>query len=146
MFLRTSRSFPEELDRLTVECNKSYVEIASAVNNRVIGIFPVNKPAITGNSYYLTSSRQQTLRQIFSITSYTNFNHGISTTSIPFFPVIKGSGFNGVNYFPIPFVNGSDTTGQVEVFVNSTQVVFVAGVNAPTITSGIIELEWMSPV
>ena len=44
-YLRTSREFPEELHQLTVEINKTYVDIANAVNARVIGLFPTNRPA-----------------------------------------------------------------------------------------------------
>lgn len=144
-YLRTSRDFPEEIHQLTVEINKTYVDIANAVNNRIISIFPVKRPALTGESWFLKENfRQQTFRQVYNITSYTNFNHNIDTSSIALFTVIRGMGFNGTNYFPIPFVNGSDPTGQVEIFANSSQVKFVAGVNAPTITTGFILLEWLS--
>ena len=69
-YLRTSREFPEELHQLSVEINKMYVDVAGAVNERTIGLFPVNRPSQTGNSYYIFQNRkQQTLRQVYTFTA-----------------------------------------------------------------------------
>lgn len=145
-FLRTSREFPEELHQLTVEVNKSYVDIANAVNNRTIGIFSTNRPAITGESWFLNNQRQQSLRQVYSISSYAAFNHGISVQDISTFTVIRGIGFDGTNYFPIPYVSPVNANGQVGIFVTPTQVVLTSGVGSPVLTKGIIILEWLSNV
>ena len=39
-YLQTSRNFPLEAQPLAVEVNKSYVDIANSVNNRMIGLYP----------------------------------------------------------------------------------------------------------
>ena len=52
-YLRTSRSFPKDIDLLQVEVDKSYIDIAQKVNDRSIGIYPTNRPAITGDTWYL---------------------------------------------------------------------------------------------
>jgi len=53
-YVRTSRQFPfDDVALLAMEINKAYIDIANVVNNRVIGLFPVNRPAITGESYFL---------------------------------------------------------------------------------------------
>jgi len=68
-YLRTTREFPEEIHQLSVEINKCYVDIASAVNNRTISIFPKNRPAVNGENWFITNQRQQGFRQIYTFTS-----------------------------------------------------------------------------
>lgn len=92
-FLRTSREFPLESQPLSVELNKSYIDIAIAVNSRVIGIFPTNRAAITGESWFLTNQKQQTLRQIYPFTAAGNIAHGINTATIFGFTRIYGAFF-----------------------------------------------------
>lgn len=150
-YLRTSREFPEELHQLTVEVNKTYLDIANAVNARTIGIFPVNRTAQTGESWYFSSTRQQTLRQVYEF--------GViaagATLNIPY----KISGFNRlVRLFgaiktatderPIPFVSATDPTGNIEVRLDTSgnQIVIVNGASAPSIVSGQIVFEWLSQV
>lgn len=144
-FLRTSRSFPEEISELCVHLNKSYIDIANAVNARTISLFPVNRPANNGESWYFTGNkRQQGFRQIYEISSYSTFNHGLDFNSINFFTKIYGIGYDGTNYFPIPYVSPVAVTGQVGIFVTPTQVIITSGVGSPVITSGIIILEWIT--
>lgn len=142
-FIRTSREIPEDLHQLTVEVNRAYVDIAEAVNRRTIGLFPTNQPAITGESWFLTSSRQQTLRQIYSISSYAPVTHGINFSGLTAFSTIRATGFDGTNYFPIPFINGANTVG---IFVSPTQIQFIPTGVVPAIVSGIVILEWLSNV
>ena len=67
-YLRTTREFPQDIKQLTQEVNKSYLDIANAVNARTIGIFGVARPSVTGESWYIFGNRrQQTARQIFNI-------------------------------------------------------------------------------
>ena len=146
-YLRAQRNFPSEnLKNLAVQMDLAYIDIASKVNARTVGIFALNVPIVNGEEWYLkgTSLPQQALRQIYSISSYTSFNHNINFAGVSFFTKISGVGFDGTNYFPLPFVNGSNTAGQVEMYVSPSQVVFVAGGSAPAIQSGIILLEWVS--
>ena len=78
-YLRTSRKFPSnDLNRLTLEIDKTYVDIANAVNSRTIGIFPANVQVATGENWFINSKQnQQTLRQVFTFTSTTTINHGL---------------------------------------------------------------------
>jgi hypothetical protein len=145
-YLRTSRNFPREIGQLTVEVDRSYVDIANAVNQRVIGIFPTNVPAVTGESWFFTNQRQQSLRQIYSISGYSSFNHNINFNSVSTFTKISGIGFDGTNYFPLPFVNGTVVTNSVEMYVTPTEVVFVSSAGSPQAISGFVLLEWLSMV
>lgn len=144
-YLRTSREFPEDIKQLTQEVNKSYIDIAGAVNVRTIGIFPISRPAITGESWYIYGNRrQQSVRQVFNITSLTSFNHNLFWDDIQFFSVIRGIGYDGTNYYPIPYVNATDATANIGIYVTPTQVVFTTGADSPVITSALIILEWLS--
>jgi hypothetical protein len=149
-FLRTSRNFPEEAQPLAVEVNRSYVDIAEKVNERTIGIFATNRGAVTGESWFLTSQRQRTLRQIFSITGPGNINHGININSVVMFTRIYGTFVDNstpVKYFPLPYVDATAANNQIQLVVTSTQIQVTAGGGAPpTIVKGIVVLEWLTNV
>ncbi len=145
-YLRTTREFPEELYQLTVEVNKAYVDIANAVNNRTISIYPTNLSAITGNNYYLAGNRrQQSLRRVYEFTSAGNIVHGIDTVNFSGFTQIYGTFTNGTNWYPLPYVDVTATNNQVSIVVTPTQIQITAGAGTPpTITRGFCILEWLS--
>ncbi|MGB8840820.1 MAG: hypothetical protein WCC64_07090, partial [Aliidongia sp.] len=69
-FLPLARNFPAEIKQFTVEVNKSYVEIAGAVNSKTIGVFSTVSPAIDGEEWFISgNSRQQGLRQVYTFTT-----------------------------------------------------------------------------
>lgn len=145
-FLRTTREFPEEIHKLTVEINKSYVDIAQSVNQRTIGIFPTNRPAVTGNTFFLSSSsRQQTLRQIYQFTGAGSIPHNINISQIWGFASITGTFTDGSIWYPLPYVNATAANNQVSVTVDSTNIIITAGGGSPpSITKGIVILEWLA--
>ncbi len=152
-YLRTTRNFPEEIKQLSVELNKSYVDIANCINARTIGIFPTTRPAITGESWFIDNNqRQQTFRQIYSfgaisagteldiphgITSFTGFTniYGVVTTTAP-------------DYRPLPYVDPSTLTTGMALLVGTVAGVpsirIVLGATAVPVSSGIVVLEWLS--
>lgn len=147
--LRGSREFPTDSEDLAQEVNKSYVDVATAVNLRTIGLFPNTRAAITGENWYIIGTqKQQTIREVYPITSYASFNHNIDTTKIDKFSVIRGMGYNATagEYWPLPYINGTSATGSVGMAVNTTQVTFSAGGTAPAIQSGFVLLEWLTPL
>lgn len=148
-YLRTSREFPEELHQLSVEINKTYIDIANAVNVRTIGLFPVNRPAQTGNSWYFTSVRQQTLRQVYPFGAIATG----ATLNIPY----KITGFNRLialwgavvtdapDERPIPFASVV-ANGNIQVLLDTanSQIVISVGAGSPNVVSGFIVFEWLS--
>ncbi len=121
------------------------------MNARTIGLFPVNRPAQTGESWYFTSVRQQTLRQVYEFGSIA----AGATLNIPY----KTNGFNrlirlfgaiktATDERPIPFVSATDPTGNIEVRLNTStnQIFIINGATAPPIVSGQIVFEWLSQV
>ena len=145
-FLRTSREIPEDLHQLTVEVNKAYVDIAEAVNRRTIGLFPVNQPAITGESWFITTSRQQTLRQVYNFTTTTPILHGINFTQISAISRMYGQFTDGTNWYGLIAASNVAIAGQVSFFLSPTSIILLGGGGTPALTRGIIVLEWLSNV
>ena len=147
-FLRTTREFPEGAQQLTQEVNKSYVDIAGAVNARVIGLYPSNRPAITGKTYYINPGKgNHSLRQIYNFTSFTSpssIPHGININTVYQFVSIYGTLYDGTNYYPLPYVDSSAATNQISVKITSSNIIITAGAGSPpAITSGVVILEWL---
>lgn len=148
-YLRTSRSFPEDIDELTVELNKSYIDIANNVNARTIGLFPVNRPAITGESWFVEKNkRQQGFRQVYAFTTTANIPHGINFDEVYAFVRNWGEFTDSATGNWYGLIHGSTVsiTGQRSFYLTPTDIVFLAGAGAPPITYGTIVLEWISDV
>lgn len=163
-YLRTSREYPEDnVSQLVQEINKSYLDIATAVNDRTIGIFPVNRPAITGESWFITGNRrQQTLRQVYTITnaiySSGSILHGINILGISqMSPFCYGSYLDtSGNYNGFIYGSSSATSipGQISFYITPNSagnvldgtIVFVTDGAAPTFSSGTIVLQWIANI
>ena len=144
-FLRTSREYPEEVHQLSFEVNKTYVDVAIAVNSRIIGIFPKNRPAITGEAWFFTTVKQQTFRQLFSFTTTTAITHGIKNILPGKFTHNTGGSYtDGTNSFGLFYASSVAIAGQITFYITSTQIVFLVGAGAPVLNSGFIVLEWLS--
>lgn len=153
-FLRTSREFPEDLHQMSVESNKAYVDVANAVNSRTIGLYPANVSAITGNSFFLTNRRQQSLRQIYSFTSTTNIKLGFKLDNFSRVVFMSGTYTDGTNTYGLIPASTVSITGQISFYLLATsdpksdEIAFVvdASPSTPTLTSGIIIIEWLSNI
>lgn len=148
-YLRTSRQFPDEIELLVQEVNKTYIDIANCVNNRTISIFPTVRPAITGESWFiLQSTRQQTLRQVYVFTSAANppapINHGIKISQIDRFTSTYGNYTDGTNFYGLIAGSNVAIPDQISFYITPTQIIFLSGAGAPTATSGNVVLEWLS--
>lgn len=144
-YLRTSREYPTEINALSQQVDKSYIDIANAVNERIIGLFPTSRPSQTGERWFLTTGdRRQTLRQVYSVSSATSFSHNISGLNPTQISRAWGTYTDGTNAYGIVFGTSVAVAGILSFYVTSTQIVFVPGAGAPTLTSGRIILEWLS--
>lgn len=145
-YLRTSRNFSTDPDNLVGELGKSYIDTALAINERTIGIYPKNRPAITGNAWYLSGLKQQTLRQVYSFTTTANIPHGITLNQISSIVRSYGNYTDGTNWYGI--ISGSNVAiiGQLSFYLSANDIIFLSGVGAPALTSGTIVLEWLSDI
>jgi hypothetical protein len=148
-YLRTTREFPEELHQLTIEVNKTYVDIANTVNVRTIGLFPVNRPAQTGESWHFTSDRHSGIRQVFAFGAIA----AGGTLNIPY----KITGFNRLirlfgtvitdapDQRPIPY-SSVTANANIETLLDTvnSQIVIKVGAASPNVVSGFIVFEWIS--
>ena len=147
-YLRTSRTFPLEAQPLSVEINRSYLDIAEKMNVRTIGIYAVNRPSITGESWFITNNqKQQSIRQLYTFTGTGNIPHNINFASVSkISPRSYGSFTDGTNWYGAIYASNTAIAGEVSFYVTPTNIVVLSGAGAPTITSGIIDLEWLSQV
>jgi hypothetical protein len=152
-YLRVSREFPEEIHQLTVEINKSYVDTANAVNNRIISIFPTTRPAITGESWFLLGNQKQNgFRQVYNFTTTVDINIGFKLSNISIIsPKTCGSFLSGTSWNGLIFGSDVAIAGQISfnVIVNALSTTsdiirFYIGAGAPALTRGVIDLEWLS--
>jgi PPE-repeat protein len=146
-FLRTSRNFPQTAQPLAVEINKSYIDIAQKVNDRIIGIYPTNKSSLNGESWLITNQRQQSFRQIYSFTTTGNIAHGLTWAAVSFIsPNSYGTFTDGTNWYGTIYGSNTAIADQVSFYVTPSNIVVLAGAGAPSITQGYINLEWVSQV
>jgi hypothetical protein len=121
--------------------------VANAVNNRIIGLFPVNKAAQTGENWYLQANqKQQSLRQVYMFTATTPINHNVQVNNAAQFTNCYGSYTDGTDSYGLIFASSTAIAGQISFYLTSTQIMFATGAGAPSLTSGIIVLQWLSAV
>jgi len=112
----------------------------------VIGLYSINRPSITGESWFLSGNqRQQTLRQEYVFTTTAAIAHGITNVTPGIFTHNSGGTYtDGTSSFGLPFCTSVAVAGVISFYVTTTQIVFVVGAGAPVITSGRINLEWLA--
>lgn len=147
-YLRQQREFPnDDVRDLSNQMDHAYIDIANKVNTRTIGIFATNFPIVTGESWYLNGqpNRQQTLRQIYPFTATGSITHGLNWVTVSQISFRSyGSFTDGTNWYGAIYASNVAIAGQVSFYVTSTSIVVIAGAGAPSITSGTIDLEWLS--
>lgn len=142
-YLDNQRTFPKDADLLSREVDRSYVESALAINDRTIGIYPQNNPAITGNSWFPTSQKLQSLRQIYTFTTTSNIPHNIEYEKIEYMGNCFGTFTDGTNWYGLQMMSSTSVTGQITFYIDSSDIIFVVDGAAPTLTKGLIVLEWI---
>jgi hypothetical protein len=149
-FLRSQRQFPVDSSQaLSVEIDKTYIDIAQKLNDRTIGLFPTNRPVITGESWFLRgpNQKQQSQRQVyaFKAADLPNIAHNINLSQISGFVRIWGTFVDsGGVWYPLPFVSATAAANQVQIQVGSTNIVITVGAGAPVPVTGFVILEWLA--
>jgi len=145
-YLRTTRDFPIELEELSSEINRAYLDIAQKMNDRTIGLFPTTRSAVNGEAWYIVKNqKQQAFRQVYPFTAVGNIPHGIVfANTVERFTKCQGSFTDGTNFYGVIYASNVPIVGQISFYITPTNIVVLAGAGAPTITQGIIVLEWVS--
>jgi hypothetical protein len=144
-FLRTTRNFPQDPQALSVEMNRAYSDTAGAVNERTIGIFPINRPVQNGEQwFYQMNARQQGLRQIYTLPPLVA-PHNIANFGSIAFTRIYGTAFDGNIWYPLPYVESNgNPNNQIKLRIDSVNYNVDVGSTAPAIVQGFLILEWLS--
>ena len=146
-YIKSSREFPQDLNQIANILTRSYVEIATAINARTIGLFPSNRSAITGNSYYVfKNQRQESFRQAYTFTTTANIIHGIDLPTTAYIASMYGQYTDGTNWYGLIAGSTVAISGQISFYLDPTNIVFVVDAGAPALTKGIIVIEWISQV
>lgn len=157
-YLRTSREFPDDLPGVVEEVEKAYIDIANVVNARTIGLFTVNRPAVTGESWYIfQNKRQQSLRQVYTQTVVGGvpaaINHGLNLNLIDGFSRLFGTYTDATgNWYGLIAGSNVAIPGQISFYITPTggspattgQIIFLVGAGAPVVTKLRVVLEWLS--
>jgi hypothetical protein len=144
-YLRVQRKFPEEISVLIRELDKAYIDTANAVNARTIGLFPINRAAVTGESYYIRQNqRQQTFRQVFTFITTNPIPHGLNLDQLDYFTNNFGQFTDGTNWYGLISASNVAIAGQISFYVDPTNINFLVGAGAPVLTKGLLVLQWMS--
>ncbi len=147
-YIKSSREFPQDLNQIANILTRSYAEIANSINERTIGLFPSNRPAITGNSYFVyQNKRQQSVRQTYTFTSTVPILHNIDFLQVAYIGAMYGQYTDGTNWYGIiPGTNAAaGIPGQLVFYLSPTSIIFIpGGVSMPALTKGIIVIEWIS--
>lgn len=155
-FLQTSRDFPKEIDGLTSEINRSYVQIARNVNIRTVGFFTINRSTVTGENWLITQNkRQQGYRQVYQfkdsdfVAGVATIAHGISFFSLTNFVRIWGTFFESniapPAWYNLPYVDVLAVTNQMNVKVTATDIIITKGATFPfVIENGLVTVEFIA--
>lgn len=147
-FIRTSRHFPVEIPQLVGVLNKNHIEIALAINARIIGDFePV---ASTTGERWLADNNPVSTRQTFRKIFYFNAINAGVTLNIPheLINVDQITRFYGTcdtasDKRPIPYVSVTAVNAQIEIRWDITNIIVTNGSGSPNILRGIIILEYL---
>lgn len=145
-YLVDQRSFSKEGDDLNQDLDKSYVDIANAVNSRTIGIYAINRPSVTGNQFYPENVKLQSLRQIYVFTGTSAIPHGLTLSDVPYMANMEGYYYDDTNWYGLMAASTTAITGQISFYLDETNINFVVDGAAPSLTKGMIILEWLSNI
>lgn len=146
-YLKESRQFPtEDLQELSAQVDQAYIDVASKVNLRTVGIHGLNTQVVTGESFYLagSSQKQQSLRQLYTFTAAGTYPHGIDFSSVSFFTKCWGSYTDGTNWYGVIFATSNPITNAATFYITPTDIVITFDGAAPAPTKIYINLEWVS--
>ncbi len=146
-FLREQRKFPEQMQALTVEIDRAYVAISQKVNDRTIGFYTLGGSTLTGEKWQLSGKQYVGFRQAYQFVTadLPNIAHSLRTDALFTFTRFYGTFTDGTSSYPLPYVDTVAIGNQVSLSVDATNIVITVGGGAPpTVTRGIIVLEWIT--
>jgi hypothetical protein len=150
-YLPVQRNFPQkDPTKLGPVLDKMYVEVASRLNERTIGLFAPGSAIVTGEKYYLNKQTKdsQSMRQTYETTNTNPLPHNINLSQLSYFSRMYGQYSNATftNWYGLIPASTIAIAGQISFYLDQTNIVFVSGAGAPTMGKAIIVLEYISSV
>jgi hypothetical protein len=149
-FVRSQRNFPyDDVRSLSCENDKAHIEYASKINDRTIGIFANMQGVQTGDKYYIPGTNQphNAIRYLYQFISSANIPLGFPVNQIDYIVAMYGSYYNSANnqYYGLIASTNQVIPGQIGFYLdfNLQAIVFNVGAGAPSITQGLIVIEWI---
>jgi len=152
-FLPTSEVFPEDDKQFLEKMNNVYVDISKNVNSRELARYELVEQ-VTGQQFFDPANaqlRRYSYRKCFSFGAVASgatllIPHGI--TGMTMFTRIYGTCIDTTVYYkPIPYVSMTSINYNIDLKLDSTNIIIINGVNgapaAPALTSGLIVLEYL---
>lgn len=147
-YVRQQRDYPSDnIQALTIEIDRNHIEMANAINSRIIGTYAVGFQLVTGEQWYFSGQpkNQETLRQLYNFTATGSIPHNINFNTVTLIsPRSNGTFTDGTNWYGSMYASNVAIAGQVTFYVTPTNIVVIAGAGAPAIVRGTIILEWLS--
>jgi hypothetical protein len=143
-FLPLQRNFlHKNTNDLTVVLDKSYVEIASRVNERSIGIYAPGNAITTGDKYYMQGQPESSQRCLYMVSSApTTIPHNIDMQNINVITKMYGQYTDGTSWYGLIADDNKGITNQITFSLDQTNInVLSTGTPNPLIR-GIIVIEW----
>src|SRR5207253_2069757 len=98
------------------------------------------------NWFVVGNNKQQSLRQLFVVSSTAAISHGIANLKPSQLSRCWGNYVDagGLNGYGLVWGTNVATPGLITFYVTATQIVFVVGAGAPALTAGKVVIEYLS--
>jgi hypothetical protein len=141
-FLPINQTFSEDEDQFLIQVTNRDRDIARYLNIREIGIYDLTQ-APTGQQWFNSANVQKkrdAFRRVYTFTATGNIAHGITgLTQV----MAYGEFTDGTNFYGAIYASSMAIAGQVTFYVSPTNIVIQAGAGAPSITAGVIVLDYL---
>lgn len=153
-YLPTSRKFPSDAAQLQPELTKMYVDVATNVNARVIGLFDKIQ-VVTGERWYNlteTLKRRQGYRKVITFGALPHNNHYTFAHGITGIVQVTHLWGNAVatatvaplkRYIGLPYVSEQSANHQIEIYVTDTDIHINLGSQTYDLVSGSVVIEYL---
>lgn len=141
-YLPINQTFSEDDKQFLIQITNRDRDMARGVNIREIGIYDLTQVP-NGQQYFNPNNvqiKRGAFRKVFTFTATGNIAHGITgLTQV----MAYGEFTDGTNFYGAIYASSVAIAGQVTFYVSPTNIVIQAGAGAPSITSGVIVLDYL---
>lgn len=148
-FVNIYKDFQVDDEQLRIRLTQIFTQYGQALNLKDIAVYDTVENQ-TGQQFFDPTNAQQKrlgFRKVFPFSSIVagatlNTAHGITGETI-FTRISGGCVTDVVDYRPLPYVDVAAVTNQISIRVDATNIIIMNGATGPTITNGIVILEYL---